>query len=74
MKTVSGNGVERVDKPYYYFMQPERESPIRRLPSRLRSMRILSRENLLALFLCLLITLLIIMASDIAPQWIYQGF
>ena len=33
-----------------------------------------SRENILALLLCLLAILLIIVASDAAPQWIYQGF
>jgi hypothetical protein len=33
-----------------------------------------SRENLLALGLCLIIILLIIVTSDSAPQWIYQGF
>ncbi len=36
--------------------------------------RIFSRENLLALGLCLLVILLIIVTSDRAPQWIYQGF
>lgn len=33
-----------------------------------------SRENLLALALCLIVLLLIIMMSDSTPQWIYQGF
>jgi len=32
------------------------------------------RENRLAILLCLLIILLIIVATDSAPQWIYQGF
>lgn len=36
--------------------------------------RLLSRENMLALGLCLLVILLIIVTSDSAPQWIYQGF
>jgi hypothetical protein len=36
--------------------------------------KIFSRENLLALGLCLIIILLIIVTSDSAPQWIYQGF
>ncbi len=36
--------------------------------------RLFSRENLLALFLCLIVILLIIVTSDSAPQWIYQGF
>jgi hypothetical protein len=33
-----------------------------------------SRENVLAFVLCLLIITIIIMTSDQAPQWIYQGF
>jgi len=36
--------------------------------------RLLSRENLLALALCLLVILLVVMTSDTSPQWIYQGF
>jgi hypothetical protein len=36
--------------------------------------RIFSRENLLALILCFIIILLVIVTSDSAPQWIYQGF
>jgi len=36
--------------------------------------KVLSRENLLALGLCLLILLLIVVMTDSAPQWIYQGF
>ena len=36
--------------------------------------RIFSRENLIALALCLIILLLVIVMSDSAPQWIYQGF
>jgi hypothetical protein len=36
--------------------------------------RLLSRENLFALGLCLVIILLVIVTSDAAPQWIYQGF
>ena len=36
--------------------------------------RLFSRENLLALALCLIAILLIIAATDSAPQWIYQGF
>lgn len=35
---------------------------------------ILTRENLIALLLCLLITLLVIFSADRAPLWIYQGF
>lgn len=36
--------------------------------------RLLSRENRYALALCLIVILLIIVTSDSAPQWIYQGF
>lgn len=36
--------------------------------------RLLSRENLFALGLCLLVILLIIVTTDAAPTWIYQGF
>jgi hypothetical protein len=36
--------------------------------------RIFSRENLLAIALCLIVILLIIATTDSAPQWIYQGF
>jgi hypothetical protein len=36
--------------------------------------RLLSRENLIALVLCLILLALIIVTADTAPQWIYQGF
>lgn len=36
--------------------------------------RLFSRENLIAVALCLLVILLIIVTTDSAPQWIYQGF
>ena len=36
--------------------------------------RILSRENGFAVGLCLIVILLVIVTSDSAPQWIYQGF
>lgn len=36
--------------------------------------RIFSRENLIALLVCLLVIALIIVTTDSAPQWIYQGF
>lgn len=36
--------------------------------------RLFSRENLLAVLLCLLAILLLIVTTDSAPQWIYQGF
>jgi len=36
--------------------------------------RICSRENMIALLLCLLAIALIVVTTDSAPQWIYQGF
>lgn len=36
--------------------------------------RLFTRENLFALGLCLLIILLVIVTTDSAPTWIYQGF
>lgn len=36
--------------------------------------RLLSRENLLALALCLIVLALIIATTDAGPVWIYQGF
>jgi len=37
-------------------------------------MRNLKRDFLIALALCAIIILLIIVTTDSAPQWIYQGF
>ena len=34
----------------------------------------ISQENILALIVCLILIALLIMTSDQAPQWIYQGF
>jgi hypothetical protein len=36
--------------------------------------RLVSRENLLALAICILLILVIIVTADSSPQWIYQGF
>ncbi|HLB50123.1 MAG TPA: hypothetical protein VJL59_24135 [Anaerolineales bacterium] len=36
--------------------------------------RVFSRENLVAVAICLMLILIIILTSDNAPQWIYQGF
>lgn len=36
--------------------------------------RVFSRENLLAVALCLILIFIIILTSDNAPRWIYQGF
>jgi hypothetical protein len=33
-----------------------------------------TRENLLALALCLILILLVIFTADTSPTWIYQGF
>lgn len=33
-----------------------------------------TRENLLALLLCLILILLVIFTADTSPTWIYQGF
>jgi len=35
---------------------------------------LLTRENLLAVALCLILIALVILTADQAPQWIYQGF
>jgi len=35
---------------------------------------IITKENLAALLLCLIIIALIIMTADQSPLWIYQGF
>ena len=36
--------------------------------------RLFTRENLIALALCLMLIALVIATADSAPQWIYQGF
>lgn len=36
--------------------------------------RLFSRQNLYALLLCLIVLAVIIMTTDSAPLWIYQGF
>jgi hypothetical protein len=36
--------------------------------------RIFSRENLLALFLCLILIALVIATATNIPTWIYQGY
>ncbi len=35
---------------------------------------IFSRENVFALLLVLIVTLVYIVTADSSPQWIYQGF
>jgi hypothetical protein len=36
--------------------------------------KLLTRENLAAVVLCLIIIGVIVVTADAAPQWIYQGF
>jgi hypothetical protein len=36
--------------------------------------KLLSRENLYALLLCLILIAVIILTAGQSPQWIYQGF
>lgn len=36
--------------------------------------RIVSRENMLALALALIVIALIVFTADVTPNWIYQGF
>jgi hypothetical protein len=36
--------------------------------------KLFSRENLLAVGLCLIVILVIVMTAATSPQWIYQGF
>lgn len=36
--------------------------------------KLFSRENLYALLLCLILIAIVILTSDQAPHWIYQGF
>ena len=36
--------------------------------------RMLTRENLYALILCVLLIAILILTSSQSPQWIYQGF
>ncbi len=33
-----------------------------------------SRENILALLLCLILIAIVILTASQSPQWIYQGF
>ena len=35
---------------------------------------IFTRENFLALLLCLILIVLVIFTADTSPTWIYQGF
>lgn len=36
--------------------------------------KLFSRENLYALLLCLILIAILVMTTDQAPVWIYQGF
>jgi len=33
-----------------------------------------TRENLIALAVCLMLIALVVLTADSSPQWIYQGF
>lgn len=35
---------------------------------------LLTRENILAILLCLILIALLIFTADTSPTWIYQGF
>ena len=37
-------------------------------------LRLLTRENIFAIALCIILILLVIVTADSSPQWIYQGF
>ena len=37
-------------------------------------MKLLTRENVFALALCIILILVVIVTADSAPTWIYQGF
>ena len=37
-------------------------------------MKLFTRENFLALLLCLILIALVIFTADSSPIWIYQGF
>lgn len=39
-----------------------------------KEMKFLTRENFLALLLCLILIALVIFTADSSPIWIYQGF
>ncbi len=36
--------------------------------------RLFSRENLLAILLCLIAVAVVVMTAGSSPRWIYQGF
>jgi hypothetical protein len=36
--------------------------------------KVISRENIYALLLCLMLIFILILTASQAPQWIYQGF
>jgi len=56
-------------------MEPERREPTAEHTRRNRLRKLLlTRENVYALLLCLLVLALIVVTTDAAPTWIYQGF
>lgn len=63
MKTGNGSGVVKQDKTLQEW-----------LTAIFQSLPLPMRENLLAIFLCLILILLTITTTDNAAQWIYQAF
>jgi lipopolysaccharide/colanic/teichoic acid biosynthesis glycosyltransferase len=47
----------------------DRSNPMKKI-----SQLLFTRENLLALLLCLILIALVIFTTDTSPTWIYQGF
>lgn len=39
-----------------------------------RTVALWTRENFLAILICLMIIAILILTTDQSPQWIYQGF
>ena len=37
-------------------------------------LQIFTRENLIALAVCLMLVAVVVLTADSSPQWIYQGF
>jgi hypothetical protein len=50
------------------------ESETREAPKPTLWARLFSRENLLAVAVCLILVAVVIVTADNAPRWIYQGF
>jgi hypothetical protein len=44
------------------------------LPAPIMLKRLLTRENLWAAALCLIVIAVVVLTADNSPRWIYQGF